>query len=302
MRIVFMGTPVFATAILKRLVEDGHEVVGVVSQPDKKVGRKQIVTPTAVKQCAMDLNIPVFQPEKIKEDNQQVFDWKPDLIVTCAYGQMIPEHILNYPPLGSLNVHASLLPKLRGGAPIHKAIIYGYEKTGVSIMRMVRKMDAGDYMMQDEVVIGADDTTEVLHDKLMVCGANLISKAIDTLAKGEAVFVAQKEEEATFAYNISKEEEVIDITATKDVVYNQIRGLISWPVGHIVVNGKKIKIHQAARTTMKAKGEAGTLFACDKRLYLNCIDGCIELVEVQLEGKKKTSAADFMNGAGRSFI
>lgn len=302
MRIVFMGTPIFATAILEQLLKDQYEVVGVVSQPDKKVGRKQVLQETPVKECALKHGISVFQPVKIKDDFEQIKLWKPDLIVTCAYGQMIPEHILQFPKYGSLNVHASLLPKLRGGAPIHKAIIYGHEKTGVSIMRMVKQMDAGDYMLQKEVVIEEDDTTALLHDKLMLCGASAISEAIPLLVANQAKFIKQDESEATFAYNISKEEEWIDPNRPVQQVYNHIRGLISWPVGYILVNDKKIKIHGARKGSMTTQNACGDLFVQEKRLFLQCLDGTIELLLVQLEGKAKCSAKEFMNGAGRNYI
>lgn len=302
MRIVFMGTPVFATAILNKLVEDGYDVVGVVSQPDKKVGRKQIVTFTPVHACAESHGIEVYQPISIKEGMDKIQEWNPDLIVTCAYGQMIPVSILEYPKYGSLNVHASLLPKLRGGAPIHKSILYGEKETGVSIMRMVKKMDAGAYMLQKKVAIEDDDTTAILHDKLMECGAEAISEAIPLLVEGKAVFVEQNEEEATFAYNVSKEEELIDANNPVEKVYAHIRALISWPVGYIVVADKKIKIHAARRGSSKVNHAIGTLFSENKNLYLQCADGSVELLEVQLEGKSKCSAKDFMNGAGRKFI
>ena len=302
MRIVFMGTPIFATAILERLIKDGYDVVGVVSQPDKKVGRKQIITPTPVHACAQANGIVVYQPISIKEGMDKIQEWNPDLIVTCAYGQMIPVAILEYPKYGSLNVHASLLPKLRGGAPIHKSILYGETETGVSIMRMVKKMDAGAYMLQKKVTIGDDDTTEILHDKLMVCGADAISEAIPLLVSGKAVFIEQNEEEATFAYNVSKEEEFIDANRSVEKVYAQIRALISWPVGYILVDGKKIKIHKARRGITQVNHDIGNIFIENKKLYLQCLDGCIELLEVQLEGKGKCSSKDFMNGAGRKFL
>lgn len=302
MRIVFMGTPIFATAILERLIKDGYDVVGVVSQPDKKVGRKQIITPTPVHACAQANGIEVYQPISIKEGMDKIQEWNPDLIVTCAYGQMIPVAILEYPKYGSLNVHASLLPKLRGGAPIHKSILYGETETGVSIMRMVKKMDAGAYMLQKKVTIGDDDTTEILHDKLMVCGADAISEAIPLLVSGKAVFIEQNEEEATFAYNVSKDEEFIDANRSVEKVYAQIRALISWPVGYILVDGKKIKIHKARRGITQVNHDIGNIFIENKKLYLQCLDGCIELLEVQLEGKGKCSSKDFMNGAGRKFL
>lgn len=302
MRIVFMGTPIFATAILERLIKDGYDVVGVVSQPDKKVGRKQIITPTPVHACAQANGIEVYQPISIKEGMDKIQEWNPDLIVTCAYGQMIPVAILEYPKYGSLNVHASLLPKLRGGAPIHKSILYGETETGVSIMRMVKKMDAGAYMLQKKVTIGDDDTTEILHDKLMVCGADAISEAIPLLVSGKAVFIEQNEEEATFAYNVSKDEEFIDANRSVEKVYAQIRALISWPVGYILVDGKKIKIHKARRGITQVNHDIGNIFIENKKLYLQCLDGCIELLEVQLEGKGKCSSKDFINGACRKFL
>lgn len=302
MRIVFMGTPIFATAILQQLIKDEYEVVGVVSQPDKKVGRKQLMQATPVKECALVNGIYVFQPIKIKDDYEQIKAWNPDLIVTCAYGQMIPEHILQFPKYGSLNVHASLLPELRGGAPIHKAIIYGHQKTGVSIMRMVKKMDAGDFMLQKEVIIEEDDTTAILHDKLMECGAIAISEAIPLLVSNQAKFVKQDEAKATFAYNISKEEERINPNNPVQQVYNHIRGLISWPVGYLLIHDKKIKIHEARKGLMETKYPCGSLFVENKCLYLQCLDGTIELLQVQLEGKSKCSAKEFINGAGRNFI
>lgn len=302
MRIVFMGTPIFATAVLEQLIEDKHQIIGVVSQPDKKVGRKQIITATPVKECALHHNIPVFQPIKIKDDFQQIKQWNPDLIVTCAYGQMIPQHILDFPVLGSVNVHASLLPKLRGGAPIHKAIMYGDEKSGVSIMRMVQKMDAGDYMLQKEVAIDSDDTTAILHDKLMDCAKKAIHEALPLLENGTAQFVKQDETKVTYAYNISKEEEFVCANRDAKEVYNHIKSLISWPVGYIIIQDKKIKIHSARFHDNSVNHEINHLFADKQNLYLQCKNGVISLLEVQLEGKSKCSAEQFINGAGRKLI
>ncbi len=302
MRIVFMGTPIFATAVLKQLLKDNYEVVGVVSQPDKKVGRKQIVTPTPVKACALENKIDVFQPIKIKDDYEQIKQWNPDLIVTCAYGQMIPQHILDFPKLGSVNVHASLLPDLRGGAPIHKAIMYGRDKTGVSIMRMVQKMDAGDYMLQKEVIIEKDDTTAILHDKLMDCAQIAIHEALPLLIEEKAQFVQQDESKVTYAYNISKEEEKINANQDVHTVYNHIRSLISWPVGYIEVDGKKIKIHEARFHSYDVLFPVGSLYVQEKQLYLQCENGTLQLLYVQLEGKAKCSAKEFINGAGRKFV
>lgn len=296
LKIVFMGTPEFACSILQSLIDSRHEVIAVVSQPDKKVGRKQIIQETPTKKLAIEHNIDVIQPIKIREDYDGILAYKPDLIVTCAYGQMIPEALLNAPEYGSLNVHASLLPKLRGGAPIHKSIIYGEEKTGVSIMRMVNKMDAGDYMLQKEVVIDMNDTAGSLYDKLMVIGAQAIIEAIDLLVEGKAVFTKQDEANVSFAYNISKEEEKIDLDKSYKDVYNHIRGLIPWPVGYIYFHDKKLKIHGVKLSEIKCDIPIGELFVEDKQLFLSCHGGVVQLCEVQLEGKKKCSASEFING------
>lgn len=295
-RVVFMGTPVFACSILQTLIDHDYDVVGVVSQPDKKVGRKQILTPTPVKELAEKYHIPVFQPTKISKDYDQVLAWKPDLIVTCAYGQMIPVSLLEAPTYGSLNVHASLLPKLRGGAPIHKAIIYGEKETGVSIMRMVKQMDAGAYMLQEKVKISDEDTAGSLHDKLMEAGSKAIIEAIPLLVSGKAKFIEQDEQEATFAYNITKDEERIDFTKDYYDVYNQIRGLIPWPVANMEYNGNIYKIHGIKLTKLKTQLKPGTLFIRDKKLYLACLNGVLEITEIQKAGKKKMSAQDFISG------
>ncbi len=301
MRIVFMGTPIFACAILSQLLEDGYDVVGVVSQPDKKVGRKQILQETPVKTLAKQHGIDVFQPTSIKEDYETIYDFKADLIVTCAYGQMIPSHILQYPTYGSLNVHASLLPALRGGAPIHKAIMYGYEKTGVSIMRMVQKMDAGDYMLQEEVDILDTDTTSSLHDKLQECGAKAISKAIPLLQSKQAIFTKQDEDKVTYAYAITKEEELVDANKPCKEVYNYIRGLISWPVGYIIVQDKKVKLHEVKMTNIDEDVMVGCLYAYQKQLFLKCQKGSVQIVRLQLEGKSVCDAVQFIHGAGKKY-
>ena len=291
-----MGTPEFACSILQSLIDSRHEVIAVVSQPDKKVGRKQIIQETPIKQLAQKYHIDVIQPIKIKEDYNKILSYQPDLIVTCAYGQMIPETLLNMPKYGSLNVHASLLPKLRGGAPIHKSIIYGEEKTGVSIMRMVNKMDAGDYMLQQEVTIDSKDTAGTLYKKLMVIGSQAIITAIDSLVEGTAKFVKQDESKVSFAYNISKEEEKIDLDKSYKDVYNHIRGLIPWPVGYVYFHDKKLKIHGVKLSEKKCDVPIGELFVEDKQVFLSCHGGVVQLCEVQLEGKKRCSAIEFING------
>ena len=209
MKVIFMGTPDFAVPVLEGLIEN-YEVILVVSQPDKKVGRKQELKNTPIKEVALKHNIPVFQPIKIREDYDEIIKLNPDIIVTCAYGQIIPKVILDCPKLGCINVHASLLPKLRGGAPIHKAIIDGYKTTGITIMYMDVKMDDGDIISQKEIEILDSDNLESLHDKLSVLGKELLLETLPSIINGTNERIKQDEAEVTFAYNIKREEEHID--------------------------------------------------------------------------------------------
>lgn len=302
-RIIFMGTPVFACGILQRLIDDGYHVVGVVSQPDKRVGRKQELQSTPVKQLAEKYQIPVLQPVHIKEEYEAVLDLKPDMIITCAYGQLIPQVILDTPKFGCINVHASLLPRLRGGAPIHKAIIYGEENSGVSIMQMVKKMDAGPVCSTVNVKIDDEDTMGSLHDKLMSAGAKCLSAILPKLFDGTAEFIEQDESQATFAWNISKEEELIQFDRPVKEVYNHMRGLIPAPVGYALINGKKMKFHQVAFEASQPKAKAGTILGFDDNsMMVAALDGIIHVLQLQVEGKGKTTAREFYNGAGRNYM
>jgi methionyl-tRNA formyltransferase len=211
-KIVFMGTPDFSVPVLRQIITDGHEVVGVVTQPDRPVGRKKVMTAPPVKIEAEKHGIPVLQPLRIREqvEYEKVLALQPDLIVTAAFGQILPKEILEAPKYGCINVHASLLPELRGGAPIHYSIIQGKEKTGITIMYMVEKLDAGDILTQVEVPITERETVGTLHDKLSEAGAALLSQTLPLLLEGKLTPVPQREEEATFAYNIKREQEKID--------------------------------------------------------------------------------------------
>ena len=302
-RIVFMGTPAFACEILKALKAAAYDVVMVVSQPDKKVGRKQLVQPTAVKELALSYGIEVFQPISIQKEYEHILEMKPDLIVTCAYGQMIPIALLNAPKHGSVNVHASLLPKLRGGAPIHKAIINGEKETGISIMRMVKQMDAGAVMKQSHVAITDEDTTGTLSEKLSKSGAALLLECLPAILNDTAVFEEQEESKATFAYNISKEEEKIDFTKSLDEIYNQIRGLIPSPVGYALLNDKKVKIHKVRKYVTSHHFETGTIVGMVENGYAVAVKGgYLLMAELQMEGKSKVDAKNFYNGAGRNYV
>lgn len=303
MKILFMGTPDIAVSMLKQILADGYDVIGVVTQPDKKAGRKQEVKMSEVKQCALQNNIPVYQPVRIKDDYKGLMMLGADLIVTCAYGQFIPSELLEAPTYGSINVHASLLPKLRGGAPIHKAIIYGEKETGMSIMRMVKAMDAGAVMAQCKVRIEETDTAGSLYDKLAEAGAKLLSESIVKIKEGKAVFVEQQEEKATFAYTISKEEEFISFDRDISKVYDHIRGLIPFPVGHGIINNKKVKFHKVRKVEKAIYSKPGEVLGLlDGGFAIAAVNGYVLIDEIQMEGKAKTDAKAFFNGAGKQLV
>lgn len=303
MKILFMGTPDIAVSMLKQILADGYDVIGVVTQPDKKAGRKQELKKSEVKQCALQHNIPVYQPVRIKDDYKDLMMLGADLIVTCAYGQFIPSELLEAPTYGSINVHASLLPKLRGGAPIHKAIIYGEKETGMSIMRMVKAMDAGAVMAQCKVRIEETDTAGSLYDKLAEAGAKLLSESIVKIKEGKAVFVEQQEEKATFAYTISKEEEFISFDRDISKVYDHIRGLIPFPVGHGIINNKKVKFHKVRKVEKAIYSKPGEVLGLlDGGFAIAAVNGYVLIDEIQMEGKAKTDAKAFFNGAGKQLV
>ena len=301
---VFMGTPEFACSILSALLDmENVEVIGVVSQPDKKVGRKQIVEMTPVKKLALEHNLEVFQPVSIKTDYQKILDWNPDLVVTCAYGQLVSEIVLHSFQYGCINVHASLLPKYRGGSPIHTAILRGEKETGVTIMRMVKKMDAGEMYHVRKVTIDPDDTTETLHDKLMVCGSQALRESLEDICLGKLKGIQQDESQVSYAWNITKEQELIGFDEDYETTVNHIRGLISWPVGYTYLDGKKMKLHGVRRTNRTTTKENGMILGLSNDGLDVAVDGRIlSIVMLQMEGKGKVSAKEFMNGAGRNAI
>ncbi len=297
LRIVFMGTPEFSVPVLEGLIEN-YKVVGVVTQPDKEVGRKREIKFSPVKEVAIKHQIPVFQPEYIKKEYQEILNLQPDLIVTCAYGQIIPKAILDFPKYRCINVHASLLPKLRGGAPIHKAIIENYLRTGITIMYMVEKMDAGDILSQSETVIKKEDTVGTLHDRLSLMGKELLLKTIPDLIAGKITPIPQNEKEVTYAWNIKREEEKIDFTKSTIAIYNQIRGLNPFPGAYATLDGKIVKIYASRISesffTTKEDGEIGKVY--EDGIGVSTKDGEIILTEIQFEGKKKMKVKDFFHG------
>jgi methionyl-tRNA formyltransferase len=301
-RVLFMGTPDFAVSSLEALLKDGYNVVGVVTQPDRPVGRKQVLTPPPVKEAALRHGLPVLQPEKIKQEEalEQVLALEPDLIVTAAYGQILPKRLLDAPRYGCINVHASLLPKYRGGAPIHKAIVEGEKETGVTIMYMVEALDAGDMLSKVVVPIEERDSVGTLHDKLAVAGAKLLSETLPKLLAGELEAKPQDHAKATFAPNLKRADERIDWTRSAEQIYNQVRGLHPWPVAFTTLDGKVWKVWWVEKQSVTGTaGEPGTIVAREEDgLVVACGEGTVKITELQPEGKKRMSAYDFLRGAG----
>ncbi len=296
LKVIFMGTPEFCVPILKALIENCN-VIAVVTQPDKKVGRHQEISYSPIKKVAIENNIKVFQPIKIKEEYEEINLLNPDIIITCAYGQIIPEQILDKPKFGCINVHASLLPKLRGGAPIHKAIMYGYLKTGITIMYMDKGMDTGDMISKVEVDIDKNDTAETLHDKLMKESVPLLIETLPSIISGTNKREKQQEDKVTYAYNISRQEEHTDFNKSSLEVYNQIRSLNSWPGAYAILDDKNIKIWFCKITNNNFNLKPGTIVNVDKDgIEVVTKDSSVLITELQLPGKKKVNIKDFING------
>lgn len=292
-----MGTPEFSVNVLQGLIEN-YDVIGVVTQPDKEVGRKHEIRFSPVKELALKNDIRVYQPAKIKMDYQELLKLPVDMIVTCAYGQIIPKELLDFPKYGCINVHASLLPKLRGGAPIHKAIINNYSRTGVTIMYMVEKMDAGDIISQVDTPILPEDNVGSLHDRLSEIGTRLLLETIPNIVSGNINPIKQKEEEVTYAWNITREEEKIDFHKDTIDIYNQIRGLNPWPGAYAMLDGIPVKIYASRISnsffTTKRDGEIGKIY--EDGIGVSTHDGEIIITELQFAGKRKMSVKDYFHG------
>ncbi len=304
LKVVFMGTPEFSVNILEELIRE-TKVIGVVTQPDKVKGRGNKVTYPRIKEVALEHNLKVLQPIKIREDYQDILDLKPDIIITCAYGQIIPEAILNFPKYGCINVHASLLPELRGGAPIQHAIIDGYQETGVTIMYMDKGMDSGDIISTSKTEIKEDDTYLSLHDRLSLMGSRLLIETLPSIIKGENKRIKQDTNEVTFGYNIKREEELIDFNKSIIEIYNQIRGLNPEPGAYFLLNDKTVKVYLSEKiidNTYQDK-ENGEIVKLDKKgLYIKAKDGLIKIEELQMEGKKRMDIASFLNGQREELV
>ena len=300
-KIVFMGTPDFSVPVLRRLLEDGYQVIAVVTQPDRPVGRKKVLTPPPVKVEAMNHGIPVYQPEKIrdKEELAKILALKPDLVVTAAFGQILPKELLEAPPYRCINVHASLLPELRGGAPIHYALLQGKEKTGITIMYMAEKLDAGDILTQAELTITEQDNVGTLHEKLSAIGAQLLSDTLPKLLNGELTSIPQKEEEATFAPNIKRAQEKINWAQSGEEIYNHIRGMQPWPVAYTTWNNTVIKVWCSKKVTSVGSNPPGKIIAIEKGgiVVATGNETAIKMTELQPAGKKRMTAQQYLLGS-----
>ena len=303
LKIIFMGTPEFSVPILDALHQK-YEVVAVVTQPDKEVGRHRILTPTPVKKYAVEHNLPVYQPEKIKEEYDNLIKLNADLIVTAAYGQFVGVKLLHSPKYKAINCHASLLPKYRGGAPIHQAIKDGCLYTGVSIMYMEKKMDAGDVLNTVKVKIEDEDNCGIMFEKLSIAATNLLMETIPLLIEGKITPLPQNEEEATFAYNITNEEKRLDFTKDARSVFNHIRAYNPNPIAYMELKGEQIKVYDSVVVDETTNESPGTILLHRKnRLMIACGNNTVlELLTVQPTGKKIMSARDFINGGLRKYL
>ncbi|MBQ7944821.1 MAG: methionyl-tRNA formyltransferase [Lachnospiraceae bacterium] len=299
MKVVFMGTPDFAVGALEAIVKAGHEVTGVVTQPDKPKGRSGQMQFPPVKECALKYNIPVFQPVKIKtpESVAELAKFEADIFVVAAFGQMLSEEILNMPKFGCVNIHASLLPKYRGAAPINQVIVDGEKETGVTIQQMALGCDTGDILTTKVVAIDAKETAESLFDKLAIAGAELIVETLPKLEAGEITPVPQDESKATHVRKMDKSFGKIDWTKSANEIERLIRGLNSWPSAYTYFQGKSVKLWAADVIESNTKAEAGTIVEVNKESFdVATGEGLLRVTELQLEGKKRMDVKSFLLG------
>ena len=302
MKIVFMGTPDFSVPCLEALIKAGHEVSAVFTQPDKPKNRGHKMTPPPVKECAEKYGIPVYQPLSLRRNKSEdaeaacntLAELAPDCIVVVAYGQILPKEVIDIPKYGCINVHASLLPRYRGAAPIQHCIIDGEKETGVTTMYMAEGLDTGDMILVDKIAIDEKMTASELHDRLSEMGAKLIVETLSQVEKGTAPRIPQTDENTCYASMLTKEMCRIDFTKPIDKVYDHIRGMSSSPCAFTVLDGKRFKVYFAEKTEQKTDVPAGT--AVDDRLGVSCGGYVLRLTDVQAEGSKRMSADDYLRG------
>lgn len=298
MRIVFMGTPDFAVPCLEKLLNMGEEVVGVFTQTDKPVGRKQILTPSEVKVFATEHSLPVFQPKTLRDGKalEILEELKPELIVVTAYGKILPKEIIDFPKYGCINIHASLLPAYRGAAPIQWSVINGDKKTGVTSMQMDVGLDTGDIILQSETEIGENETAGELFDRLKFIGADVLEKTIGLIKNGELKRIKQDDEKATYVTQLDKSFSPVDFNKTALEIHNKVRGLNPWPVASFIMENQRFRLWET-RVLGSTDKKAGCVIENENRLVVACGNNTsIELVTIQPEGKKKMAASDYLRG------
>ena len=295
-RVVFMGTPEFSVPILEMLI-DNYNVVGVVTQPDKFVGRKKILTPSPIKQVAMKKNIPVLTPQKIRLEFNEILKLNPDIVVTCAFGQIVPKEILEFPKYGCINVHASLLPKYRGGAPIQRAIMAGEEKTGITIMYMDEGLDTGDMIESKEVIINDSDNCESLSNKLMICGTNLLKNVLPKILSNENTRTKQDDSKSIYAPIITRQDEKLDFEKNTKEIYNKIRALSPNPASYFILDSKITKVFASRIGNMNVKEKPGIVTNIyEDGIGISTLDGEIVIVDIKIEGKNRMIVKEYLNG------
>lgn len=297
MRIVFMGTPDYAAVTLQKLIDEKYDIAAVFAQPDKPVGRKQILTPPETKVLAQKYDIPVYQPKTLRDGEayKVLKELNPDAIVVVAYGKILPKEILDLPKYGCINGHASLLPKLRGASPIQWAIVTGEKITGVTTMLMDEGMDTGDILETAVIDIGDEETAEELFDRLSVISADLMISTLKKAQNNELSPKKQNHADATYAPIIKKEMAHLDFNKTADEICNAVRGFYSWPCAYCFINGKRIKVIKAKKANLTAQ-ECGVVIDSNNKLVISCKGGSVELITVQPEGAKIMSASQMLNG------
>lgn len=295
-KVVFMGTPSFAVPVLEKLIEN-YNVIMVVCQPDRAKDKKGNIIYPPIKELALKNNIEVYQPLKLSNEYEYIIEKNPDIIITCAYGQILPSSLLDYPKYGCINVHGSLLPRLRGGAPIHHAIINGDKETGITIMYMDKKMDAGDIISQRSLEIKNTDNLDSIYSSLSILGSELLIETLPSIINGTNNRIKQNENEVTFGYNISKEDELINFNDSAINIFNKVRGLCSIPGASCYYNGKRLKIYEVEVTNKLSKDIPGKIVEVNKDSFVvTTKDYLIKIKDIKLEGKKRCMVSEYLNG------
>ena len=297
LKLLFMGTPDISAYVFEKMIENGYHFVGLVAQPDHPVGRKCLIEKVPTKVIAEKYNIPVFQPIKIRDDYAFIDEIKPDLVITLAYGQIVPQGFLDKIPMGCLNLHGSLLPKYRGASPVQSALINNESITGVTLMEMVKAMDAGRMYAKKKIKIEEDDNATILFKKVKIAASELVLESLPKYLNGELKGEAQNEDEVTFCSTIKPEQEKLDLNLSVQSIVGWIKGLSNEPGAYLYLNNLKLKIYKAKFIDNSVTAEVGTIIKADKfGLYMQAKDGVISLLEVQKEGKKRMDYKSFING------